>query len=100
MRIRGATKEADSSVMASDLHSMLKKAETAIHSEAPEECSLTRTTEKTDAKMRQYRNRATIVTILIEITLFATGASFWWQALAIFPTFLAVSSLLQERSHM
>ena len=85
---------------ASDLHSILKKAEASIKKEAPEECSLTASTKKTDAKMRQYRNRATIVTILIEIILFATAASFWWQALAIFPTFFAVSSLLQEKSHM
>lgn len=85
---------------ASDLHSILKKAKHAIEEEAPEECSLTASTRKTDAKMRQYRNRATVITIIIEIILFASAASFWWQALAIFPTFFAVSSLLQEKSHM
>ncbi len=85
---------------ASDLHSMLQNVENAIHEETAEACSLSTTTEETERKMRKYRNYATLVTIVIEIVLFATGASFWWQALAIFPTFMAVSSMLQEKSKM
>ena len=82
------------------MHSMLKKAETVIHEETAEECSLHTTTEATEKKMRKYRNYATVVTIIIEVALFASGASFWWQALAIFPTFMAASSMLQEKSKM
>ncbi len=79
---------------------MLKNAENTIHEETSEACSLSTTNEATEAKMRKYRNYATAITIVIEIVLFATGASFWWQALAIFPTFMAVSSMLQEKSKM
>ena len=85
---------------ASDLHSMLQHAENTIHEETAEACSLSTTTEATERKMRKYRNYATAITIVIEIVLFATGASFWWQALAIFPTMMAVSSMLQEKSKM
>ena len=79
---------------------MLQNAENTIHEETAEHCSLSTTTEATEKKMRKYRNYATAVTVIIEIVLFATGASFWWQALAIFPTLMAASSMLQEKSKM
>lgn len=81
---------------------MVKDAEDVVHKEVDQvkECKLTTTTPKIEAKMRTYRNRAAIVTLLIEIVLFATGASFWWQSLALFPTFIAVSSVAQEKSKM
>jgi hypothetical protein len=87
---------------ASDLQRIVKDAENIVHKEVDEvkECKLTTTTPRIEAKMRSYRNRAAIITLIIEVILFATGASFWWQSLALFPTFIAVSSVSQEKSKM
>ena len=85
---------------ASELHSILKQAEKDVHKDAPKECSMTTTTAKTEQIMRKYRNISVTLTLIIEITLFATGASFWWQALAIYPSFMAITAMQQEKAKM
>ena len=85
---------------ASDLHSILKEVEEDVNKNAPEECSLTTTTEKTERIMRKYRNVSVVLTLIIEIVLFATGASFWWQALAIYPSFMAITAAQQHKAKL
>ena len=100
MRDDEAHRDQGSEFRASDLHSMLKRAEEDVHKDAPQECSMTTTTPETERIMRKYRNISITLTLIIETTLFATGASFWWQALAIYPSFMAITAMQQEKAKM
>ena len=71
---------------------------TDSESTTPRECSMKGNTDpRIQKKMRLYRNCASVLTVMIEIILFASGAEFWWQAIGLMPlTFAFMFGLMHH----